>query len=210
MSVDSEPNGAAAAQAPPRRRLTDTSAGQSLFVAFWILGTLVVLGLAGVAFWWGMQQAMPDDDAVAIEEVVEEPAIVLPNLAEGPRAPGLWAWTELRGGECIDGYGGPYAEEYQVVSCQGPHEAQVLIATLLSRDVQAPYPGEGEVAERAREVCDVVPLLDRERAAEYSDLVLEWSYPVNDRQWDEGQRVVYCFVSRSSGEPIGAWLGAQR
>lgn len=207
MSLESEPT---ELSAPPRRRLTETAAGQSVFVALWILGTLVVLGLAGVAFWWGMQQALPDDDAVALEEVVDEPVVVLPNLAEGPRTPGLWPWSDLRGGECLDEYAGPYAEEYQVVGCQGPHDAQVLIAKLLSRELEAPYPGEGELAERAQEVCDVLPVLDKERAAEYSDLVLEWSYPVNARQWDEGKRVVYCFLSRSSGEPITTWLGSQR
>lgn len=210
MSLDSEPTGVSAPPAPPRRRLTDTAAGQSVFVALWVLGTLAVLGLAGIAFWWGMQQALPDDDEVALEEVTAEPAITFPNLAEGPKPAGSWPWTELRGGECLESYAGPYAEDYQVVGCQAPHDAQVISAQLLSRDLAEPYPGEDVLAERAREVCDVMPLLDRERAAGYSDLVLEWSYPVNARQWDEGNRVVYCFVSRSSGEPISGWLGSQR
>ena len=84
------------------------------------------------------------------------------------------------------------------------HDAQVVAAQLVSRDPTEPYPGEGAMATQAREVCDVGDLVNREYAAGFADLFVEPSYPITETQWEQGQRVVWCFLRSGSGEVFDA------
>lgn len=205
MVLDSEVQSGDRAH-PPRKRLTDTVAGQGIFVALVILATLAVLALMGTALWWGMQSAGVPPEAQPVSVEVEDPVPSFPDLTAGARAPGVWEWSELRGGECLAAFPGAFAEEYEVVSCSTPHAAQVVIAETLSRDPDASFPGEASVLEIARDVCDVYSVIDVDLAAGYPDLQLELSYPVNASQWEQGARVAYCFVTRSSGELLSQSL----
>lgn len=183
---------------PPRKRLTSTATGQSIFIGLWILGTLVLVAILAGAFLLGQSLAGHD----AVESVVEEaetPAIEFPVLSGVPVEPGQWAWDELRGGECISGFEGAFAEEFTVVGCEAPHDAQVVSATLLSTRADDRYPGVDEVAQLARETCDVKDIIDYSLAMEYDDLIVDYSYPASDEQWAQGERGVYCFALRSSG-----------
>jgi hypothetical protein len=185
----------------PKPKLTDTPAGQSVFVGLWIAGTLLVLAAAAGAFVLGQNAAGGDEsEVVAVDTEME--LEVFPELTGIAQAPGVWAWDELRGGECIAGFEGAFAEEFTVVSCVGPHDAQLISAQLLSGDVEASYPGEEQVLATARERCDVRELVDYSVAENYADLVVDYSYPVTTEQWDSGARGVYCFVIRQSGEQI--------
>jgi hypothetical protein len=182
-----------------RRSLRDTETGQSIFIGLWILGTLATVAALAGAYLAGQYLANlgapePEEIPVVLPEV-----IAFPDLTGGPQPPGNWSYDQLRGGECISGYGGAFQEEYSVVPCEGIHDAELVYATLISSDPQATFPGEQEMAERAVEICDAGLVLNRERAAEYADLVMESSYPVDSAQWDAGIRVVYCFISRGSG-----------
>lgn len=104
---------------PPKKRLTSTAAGQSIFIGLWILGTLVVVAILAGAFLLG--QSLGSDDAVeSVAEEVEAPAIEFPVLSGIPVEPGQWAWDELRGGECISGFDGAFAEEFTVVGARHP------------------------------------------------------------------------------------------
>ena len=183
---------------PPKKRLTSTAAGQSIFIGLWILGTLVVVAILAGAFLLG--QSLGSDDAVeSVAEEVEAPAIEFPVLSGIPVEPGQWAWDELRGGECISGFDGAFAEEFTVVGCEVPHDAQVVSATLLSTRADDPYPGVDEVAQLAREACDVRDVIDYSLVTEYDDLIVDYSYPASDEQWAQGERGVYCFALRASG-----------
>jgi len=190
--------------------LTDTASGQGVFVALVILATLAVLALMGAALWWGMQSAGAPPETAPVATEVEDQGPSFPDLSAGARAPGVWEWSELRGGECLAAFPGAFAEEYEVVSCATPHAAQVVIAELLSRDPGARYPGETVVLEAAREVCDVYSVIDLDVAAGYPDLQLELSYPVDASQWEQGLRVAYCFVTRSSTELLDQPLLGRR
>lgn len=183
----------------PKPKLTDTPAGQSVFVGLWIAGTLLVLAAAAGAFVLGQQVAGGDDPEVVAVDTEPEPAMVFPELTGSAQSSGVWAWDELRGGECIAGFGGAFAEEFTVVSCAEPHDAQLVSAQLLSRDGGASYPGEEQVLATARERCDVRELVDYSVAENYADLIVDYSYPVTTEQWDSGARGVYCFVTRQSG-----------
>ncbi len=186
---------------PPKKRLTDTPAGQSIYVGLWILGTLVTIAALIGAYFLGNYIATMNEEPPA-EVVVEEPVIEFPTLSGGPVSVGVWPWDQLRGGECLTGYAGAFAEIYQVVGCEVPHDAQLVKAQLLSDDPAAPFPGEDVIYAGASEVCEVVDVLNLYTAGLYDDLVVEFSYPVAVEQWQTGQRVVYCFVARSSGQRL--------
>jgi len=185
-----------------RRSLTDTEAGQSIFIGLWILGTLATVAALVGAFLAGQHIAnLGAVEPEVVPEVVEE-TITFPDLTGGPVGPGVWSYDELRGGECISGYAGAFAESYSVVSCASPHDAQLVFAQLLSDNPAEAYPGEEVVAAQAPDICDAGLSLNREIAAEYADLVMESSYPVDTTQWESGSRVVYCFISRGSGATL--------
>ena len=203
--VPTEPATGSQASRRARRSLTETETGQSIFIGLWIVGTLATVAALAGAFMAGQYVAnLGQPEAVEAPEVVEE-VITFPDLTGGPQSPGVWSFDQLRGGECISGYGGAFAEQYQVVPCESSHDAQLVHAQLLSADPDARYPGEEVVAEEAAEVCDAGLELNREVAADYADLVMETSYPVDATAWDAGQRVVYCFISRGSG---GSLMGS--
>ena len=70
---------------------------------------------------------------------------------------------------------------------------------MLSNRAEDPYPGVDEVAQLARETCDVTELIDYSIATGYDDLIVDYAYPASDEQWAQGERGVYCFALRSSG-----------
>lgn len=193
MTEESEPS------TPPKPRLTQTARGQTIFVSLWVLGTLVTLGLWVGAFVLGQSVGAPED--AVVEEVfdVVEIATEFPELGPPSQTPGTWAWRELRGGECLTGFSDPFAEEFQVVSCSSPHNAELLHAELLSSVAAEPYPGDPAVLAAARAACDVRDLVNIDVAKEFSDLRTSYSYPVSEDQWDAGERGVYCFVYSESG-----------
>ena len=193
MTDQSEPS------TPAKPRLTQTARGQTIYVSLWVLGTLGTLGLWVGAFVLGQSVGAPED--VAVEEVVDvvEIAQEFPELGPPSQTPGTWAWDELRGGECLSGFSEPFAEQFQVVSCSSPHDAELLHAELLSRVASEPYPGDPAVLAAARAACDVRDLVNIEVAQEFSDLRTSYSYPVSQDQWEAGERAVYCFVYSESG-----------
>jgi hypothetical protein len=180
----------------PKKPLTSTAAGQSVFIGLWILGTLAIVAILAGAFLLGQSLSREDEGT---SDQVEAPPIEFPVLSGVPVEPGAWAWDELRGGECISGFEGAFAEEFSVVACQTPHDAQLISAELLSNRAEEPYPGADEVAQLARESCDVTDVIDYNLATQFDDLIVDFSYPASDEQWAEGERGVYCFALRSSG-----------
>lgn len=189
-----------------RRSLKDTSTGQSLFIGLWILGTLATLAALAGAFTLGTYIANQHNPEPVETEVESEPGPSFPDLSLNSRSPGIWAFDELRGGECITGYTGPFEDTYQVVPCSSPHDAEVVKASLLSIDPTERFPGEDAVLETAQRVCEVSRLLNLAVASKYSDLLMDYSYPVTEKEWDSGQRVVYCFVYRPTGASLSGSL----
>lgn len=184
----------------PSRKLTDTAPGQALFIALWMVGTVATIAALIGAFFLGRlvnSEATPPapETLDSVEEVLE-----IVSLAGGARPVGEWSWFELRGGECITGFEAAFAQSFSVVSCDVPHDAELVLARVLSTDPGAAFPGEDSALDSAKEVCDVSEALNRDAAAAYSDLIVEYSYPTTEASWDAGYRGVYCFVTRSSGD----------
>lgn len=191
-------------EVPPvvkRPRLTSTPRGQAVYLALWVVGTLGGLAALGGAFVLGQYLGAPAPPPVAVvAEDLEQPELVFPTLSGGPVGAGTWAWNELRGGECLADFDGAFAESFEVVSCATAHRAQLVKAQLLNRDRSEVFPGEEAIAQRAAEVCELSEVIDRTYATGFNDLLVHYSYPVTEDQWDAGQRVVYCFVNSASGE----------
>lgn len=184
----------------PKKRLTDTSAGQAVFVGLWMLGTLATIAaLIGAFFLGRLISEANQPQPVIPEETSPEVAQIVP-LTGQTQLPGQWEWFELMGGECVTGFQTAFDAEFTVVPCELPHDAELIHAELVSSDPALSFPGEESVVASAKEICDLTDRINRETASAYADLVVDYSYPASADQWDAGYRGVYCFVTRSSGD----------
>ena len=118
------------------------------------------------------------------------------------QAPGVVAWSQLFGGECLDPFQDPWADEFTVVDCAAPHAAQLVLRGEVSTDAAAAFPGESEVAAQVGQLCASEGVIDPATLGDVTDLQMQASYPVTEEQWTSGERTFYCFVNRSSGEPL--------
>ncbi len=124
----------------------------------------------------------------------------------GAAAPGVHAWNQLGGGECLTGYTSPWAEEFTVVDCGADHTAQLVTRGLFAEPATAAYPGEAELVSRLNLLCTAPAVLDLAAAGQLDDVQWQASYPADEAAWAAGDRAYYCFFSRSSGQPLGASL----
>jgi hypothetical protein len=122
--------------------------------------------------------------------------------ATGPQAPGKHPWDSLRGGECLQPFATAWAESFTVVDCAAPHAGQMVYTGVFSADPKAAFPGADQLASQINVLCSRPGVLNLDAAGQYDDAQLQGSYPVTEKQWKSGQRSYYCFVSRSSGQPI--------
>jgi hypothetical protein len=111
-----------------------------------------------------------------------------------------YQWDLLRGGECINPFTTPWVEEFAVVDCNAQHAAQLVYTAPYSSDPGAAFPGEKQIASQINLLCTKPGIVDLGAAGAYSDVQLVASYPVDQQQWDAGQRNYYCFVTRASGQ----------
>ncbi|MGN6271851.1 MAG: septum formation family protein [Protaetiibacter sp.] len=128
------------------------------------------------------------------------------TLPVGPVEPGVWAWDELLGGECLADYDDPWAEEFTVVDCAEPHPAQLVYRGAFPPSAEGvtddPFPGTEALQGQLALLCSAPGVLDLAAAGQFTDVQFQGSYPATSEQWDAGDRSYYCFVSRSSGEPL--------
>lgn len=126
--------------------------------------------------------------------------------ATGPQAPGTHPWNTLRGGECLQPFASPWAQTFTVVDCAAPHAAQMVYTGVFSADPNAAFPGVDQLASQINLLCSRPGVLNLDAAGQYDDAQVQGSYPVTEKQWKDGQRSYFCFVSRSSGQPIAGSL----
>lgn len=185
-----------------------------------IIAAVAVLAVAGivVAFFVGsalrsQPAAVPSAPAPATSTPAASasptsasPTPAAPVIAAGPAAPGVHAWDELTGGECIAPYTSPWELEFTVVDCALPHLAQFTYRGVFPDPAGAAYPGDGSITSQLNLLCSAPTALDLGAAGQYPDLQTQASYPAGQAQWDAGDRAYSCFVSRSSGEPLTGTL----
>ncbi|RJT86971.1 hypothetical protein D6T64_16125 [Cryobacterium melibiosiphilum] len=178
----------------------------------WVLaGIVVVIVLVGLFF---VGQRLGGGAPVAVATPMSTPSAT-PTPTPTPTAAaevtamqsaGVHPWNTLFGGECLEPYDSPWAEEFTVVDCAAAHTAQLVFRGTFDGDAATPFPGEAELAAQINVLCSAVGLIDLTAAATLADVQVQGSYPVTDEQWTAGERHYYCFVSRSSGGPLTATL----
>jgi hypothetical protein len=195
-----------------RTRPSLTSTQRSLL---WAAGVLVAILVLLALFAIGrrlpaMFAAPPAPVATVTPTPTPTPEPVDP--AAGPLPPGEYAWDELRGGECIDPYESAWREDYTVVDCDDEHAAQLLVRAEFPEDA-APggaYPGFDELAGRINLLCTDPQVIDYDAAREFDDIVVEGAHAVTPEEWDEGHHDYFCFLERSSGDPLAGSLAVPR
>ncbi len=121
--------------------------------------------------------------------------------------PGTYRWTELRGGECLNPFTSPWADQFTVVDCAIAHPAQLVRRGDLTVGADgtatpAPFPGADALAAQTTAKCTAPGVVNLAAGAKYADLVIAGSYPLDQEQWKQDGPTYSCFVSRSSGGPI--------
>jgi hypothetical protein len=130
------------------------------------------------------------------------PPLVAAPAASGPVAPGVHAWNELQGGECLSGFTSAWDAQFTVVDCGTDHTAQLVTRQAFTDDPAAPYPGEAALVARLNLLCTAPTVLNYDASGQFDDVQWQASYPVSDQQWSAGDRFYACFFSRSSGQPL--------
>ena len=208
----------APAKRPPAEGLSKTQKA-----LFWVGGSLLAVLALFALFLIGTRLSDllgPAPAIVAPTSASPTPSPTPTAVAIGPVEPGNHEWDELLGGECLDPYPGPWAEEFTVVDCAVPHPAQLVARGTFAEPaaaatepsappVGAPasvYPGAAALQAQINLLCTTPKVIDYAAAGKYTDIQFEASYPATDQQWADGDREYYCFVSRKSGEPITGTL----
>ena len=146
-------------------------------------------------------------------------------VAAGPAAVGEHKWDQLRGGECLDPFTSPWAEKFTVVDCAAPHPAQLVLRGTFPANATAPsssatptpkptggvasgYPGIAALQSQINLLCTAPGVINLAVAGAFSDIQFQASYAATAAEWARGQHDYFCFVNRSSGEPLTGSLAA--
>jgi hypothetical protein len=132
------------------------------------------------------------------------PTPTLIVLPAGPLAPGEYQWDELLGGECLDPFESAWQDRYTVVDCATPHPAQMTARGRFEDPVGTPFPGTEELQKRINLLCTAATVINYQVAATAIDIQVSASFPVDEDDWDAGNRTYFCFVNRASGENLTA------
>ena len=167
----------------------------------WTAGALVA-ALALVAVFLGGTKLAPMFAAAPEANPAPTAAPTLAPEELGPLPNGVQAWTALLGTECVDPFTSPWEKEYTVVDCTQPHAAQLVATGIFDDSILDAYPGVEELQARMSLLCSNATNVDYTAAQAYDDVQVQASFAADEQQWVDGDRNYYCFVSRSSGEPL--------
>ncbi|MFC5502194.1 hypothetical protein ACFPJ4_08075 [Lysinimonas soli] len=120
----------------------------------------------------------------------------------GPVAVGVHRWDQLLGGECLDPFSSAWAETFTVVDCGAPHPAQMVFRGTFDPATYPTFPGADALQKQISLLCSAPGVLDLAAAGQYTDAQMQGSYPVTAQEWNAGQHDYFCFVNRSSGQPM--------
>jgi hypothetical protein len=126
------------------------------------------------------------------------PAATL-QFATTPALPGEHPWTDLAGGECLSPFTNAWSQSFTVVDCATPHIGQLTARLAVEGDT---YPGAEALATQAADQCQSDAALNASAAAAVGDVQVQGSYAPDQATWDQGDRFIACFVTRSSGQPL--------
>jgi len=120
----------------------------------------------------------------------------------GPAAVGSHDWKLLRGGECISPFVSPFAETFTVVDCTAAHSAQLVARGTFPPTTPDSYPGLSALQSQINLLCTTPAVINLATAGAYADIQVQAAYAANAAEWASGQHDYFCFVSRSSAQPL--------
>jgi hypothetical protein len=198
--------------APPKRpkaRRAPMATGQKVLVG--VAAALVAaLALAGL-FFIGTQLSETPPAAQATKAPTAAPTPVpsapaeapaSPVAALGPVAPGVYEWKELLGTECLEPFVSAWESEYTVVDCGTPHGGQLVYRGRFDDSAIDAFPGLEALQARMNLLCSSPENIDYAAASQFDDIQISSSFAGTEEDWTSGNRNYFCFVSRSSGEPL--------
>ncbi|KQQ06224.1 MULTISPECIES: septum formation family protein [unclassified Rathayibacter] len=204
----------ATATSASRRLLERPESRRRLLIGLIALGVVIVLAaLVALGIAIGSAGARTDgaaapapaatDPASASAAPSVAPTAEIPTV--GPLPAGVWAWSTLLGGECLQPFDSVWAEEFTVVDCATAHTAEMVDTGRLT---DATFPGQEALAVAVASICQAEGVVDVTGAEAYGDVQVSGAFPVTQEQWDAGERSYYCFVDRAGGgELIGTLDG---
>lgn len=197
------PAEASGSPAPARPREAREPMGRTQKILLLAVGGLLVALALVAVFMLGTRSPGILPQPEAEPDVVEEaPNPVAAAPVVGPIAAGTHAWNELLGTECIEPFGSVWDEEFTVVDCATPHTAQMISRGIFGDEAYADYPEEGELQARINLLCTSPASVNYAAAGALSDIAVSASYPASAEEWDAGEREYFCFLTRSTGEPL--------
>jgi len=193
---------------PPVR----SGVSRSQKILLWVVGGLVaVLALIALFFVGTRLPALFAHKApVVLSTPSASPTPSSTAKAVGPVANGVHPWDALLGGECLDPYTSPWAEKFTVVDCAKPHTAQMVFRGTFDTTADPSYPGVEKLQAQISLLCAAPGVINLAAAGAYNDVQLQGSYAVNEDEWAQGEHDYFCFVNRSSGQPLTGSVAVPR
>lgn len=145
----------------------------------WILGLLLIsIGGAVGGFWIAGHTSI----AIPFLESSTAPTLT-PSQTPSPTPtyPQSKVWTSLVNRDCLANLQNAWQSRYEVVDCDSPHRAQVVVSSVLPNT--ATFPGQLALAHTVAKLCDVRKIVDSGRFSNLSQLTVVWNYPVTHDQW---------------------------
>jgi len=188
---------------PPRPPMTEAQRQRML-----LIGAAAAVGILVLAALFLLGTRLPALVGEAAVDVTAAPAPSL-GIPLTPVDPGVYPWNELRGGECLEPFTDPWAEQFTVVDCLEPHTAQLTLhgsyldALGTVNDagelVLPAFPGEESLVASIDALCAVG--VDFALARDITDGQIQGTFPTTVEEWDADPSY-RCYFSRSSGAEL--------
>lgn len=203
--------GSADAPAPRPARAPRGPIPKNQQVLMWVAGGLVAVLLLIALYFLGIRLGAAEPEPVASPSPTPTqtttPTPEATALPAGPLAAGTYDWQELLGGECLEPFADPWAEEFTVVDCGVPHHAQLVDRGTFTDLAAQEYPGAEALQSQINLLCTGPNVIDLTAAGQFSDIQVQATYAATAEEWEAGHHDYFCFVSRSSGEPLPHSVG---
>jgi hypothetical protein len=174
-------------------------------ILMWVAGGLIATLALVALFALGTRLSSVFGPAPAVVvEASPEPSASAAPLGIGPVAPGEYQWDELLGGECLQPFDSAWQDRYVVIGCTEPHAAQLVYRGLFADAPDSEYPGLEALQQRVSLPCAAPTAIDYTAATGINDIQVATSFAADETDWAAGNRSFFCFVIRSSGEPLTA------
>lgn len=175
----------------------------------WLGLAALVLLFGGVGTWLALTADSDGSDEATDDttEPTDQPSTSDTTASAAVTVSDEVSVFDLEIGDCFtaatsDGDAGPLVTTAEVVSCDDPHLAEVILIDEFDADDDEPFPGVQARDEAAEELCQpaFTDYVGTPLAA--SELGLLWLAPTEESWSDQGDRAVTCAVQALDGEPL--------